>query len=228
MHHLPARVLNWLQRVRYNRYWRSRPATWSYGIGIIQQALATGSFTDVLDAGCGRGDVVEYLLRCGYRARGVELSTYAVNHGNVTTGEVVQGSLEDLPFADRSFDLVFSSEVLEHIPAENIPAVARELVRVCRSRLFLTISLRPSSQQNAFHPTLRPRKWWEDQFQREGVQANRALVDRYQQREPGLSNQAVLTRGPARAILHEMEGFLAHEPYSLNGELEPWYFVFDR
>jgi SAM-dependent methyltransferase len=179
---LPLGVVRLWERLRYDRYWRSHPSNWSYGINVINQALSTGSYRQIFDAGCGNGEVVAHLLRLGYEARGVELSAHAVSHGLVNTGEVVQGSLEKLPFPDQSFDLVFSSEVLEHIPAERIPAVARELVRICRTRLFLTISLRPSSQNNAYHVTLRPRDWWENQFIQAGVHPNRQLVDCWQQR----------------------------------------------
>jgi hypothetical protein len=59
------------------------------------------------------------------------------------------------------------------------------------------------------------------------VRANRPLVDRWQQRGP-FTNREVLERGPASAIIDEMEAFIAQEPYSFCGELEPWYFVFDR
>jgi SAM-dependent methyltransferase len=224
---LPLGLVRWWERIRYDRYWRSRPGNWSYGINVIDQAVATGSYRKILDAGCGKGDVVAHLLNRGYEACGVELSAHAVTHGVVRTGEVMQGSLDKLPFSDRRFDLVFSSEVLEHISAERIPAVARELVRVCRTRLFLTISLRPSSQNNMFHVTLRPRDWWEEQFLQTGVRPNRQLVDCWQHRGP-YSNREVLERGPAAAIINEMKGFIADEPYSFCGELEPWYFVFDR
>jgi SAM-dependent methyltransferase len=224
---LPLRLVRLWERLRYDRYWRSRASDWSYGINIIDQAISSGLYRTVLDAGCGRGDVVAHLLRQGYQACGVELSAHAVSHGVVKTGEVMQGSLDKLPFPDRSFDLVFSSEVLEHIAADRIPVVVRELVRICRTRLFLTISLRPSSQNNAFHVTLHPRHWWEDQFLQAGVHTNRTLVDRWQQRGP-FTNREVLERGPASAIIDEMETFITQKPYSFCGELEPWYFVFDR
>lgn len=220
------RLRGQLHRLRYDRYWRTRPAQWSYGINIIDQALSTGSYRTVLDAGCGRGDVVAHLLRKGYEARGVEVSQFAVQNGEVVTGEVLQGDLASLPFPDRHFDLVFSSEVLEHIPADQIPKVARELVRVCGRRLFLTISLRPSSQNNAFHCTLRSRNWWEQRFIEAGAQPVSDLVARFQQRGP-FDNREVILRGPASGLIGEIEGFLTHPPYSFGGELEPWYFIFE-
>lgn len=226
MKKLSERLRGILHRLRYDRYWRSRPTQWSYGINIIDQALSTDDYCTVLDAGCGRGDVVAHLLRKGFKARGIEVSRFAVENGEVQTGEVLQGDLAKLPFPDRHFDLVFSSEVLEHIPADHIPAVTKELVRVCRGRLFLTISLRPSSQNNAFHCTLRPREWWEQCFLDAGARPARDLIAKFQQRGP-FDNREVLLRGPASSLVAEMKDFLAQPPYSFRGELEPWYFIFD-
>lgn len=57
-------------------------------------------------------------------------------------GNFVHGSLLDMPWTDNTFDLIYSHEVLEHIPTAQIPACLAEMVRVSRGRLLLTISLR--------------------------------------------------------------------------------------
>ncbi|MBU0755259.1 MAG: class I SAM-dependent methyltransferase [Planctomycetes bacterium] len=49
----------------------------------------------------------------------------------------VSGSILNLPFPDRSFDLVVCSDVLEHLSPENRPAAALELARVARHALIL-------------------------------------------------------------------------------------------
>jgi hypothetical protein len=61
---------------------------------------------------------------------------------NGSENKFVHGSLQAIPWQDNQFDLVYSHEVLEHIPAADIPAVLSELVRVSKGRLVLTISLR--------------------------------------------------------------------------------------
>jgi len=47
--------------------------------------------------------------------------------------DLVQADLTALPFADKQFDYVILSHVIEHIPAEDLPGAARELMRVARS-----------------------------------------------------------------------------------------------
>jgi len=46
-----------------------------------------------------------------------------------------------LPFPDRSFDFVFCSHVLEHLPPEDVPKALKELYRVCRdpSKVYLVL-----------------------------------------------------------------------------------------
>jgi 2-polyprenyl-3-methyl-5-hydroxy-6-metoxy-1,4-benzoquinol methylase len=99
----------------------------------------------VLDAGCGEGVVAGWLAAglpgaavTGVDAREDGLREFARRNPGL---EVVPGDLYELPFADGSFDLVVTVEVLEHLdrPAE----VLRELARVSSSHLFLTVPHEP-------------------------------------------------------------------------------------
>lgn len=69
----------------------------------------------ILDAGCGGGAVLAELARLG-TAVGLEPSAAsrarALARG---AGEVVDGDLEALPFADGEFDLALCLDVLEHL-----------------------------------------------------------------------------------------------------------------
>lgn len=84
----------------------------------------------ILDAGCGTGGNVRFLRRYGY-AVGVDLAPEAVEFGaSNLSGAAVRGSVLDLPFADRQFDLVTSFDVLYHrgVPDERV--ALREVYRV--------------------------------------------------------------------------------------------------
>jgi SAM-dependent methyltransferase len=82
----------------------------------------------VLDAGCGTGRNLQDYRRLG-PARGIEPDASAVEfcHGRGLT-EVVQAGVESLPFDAGSFDLVFATDVLEHV--EDDDGAFRELHRV--------------------------------------------------------------------------------------------------
>jgi SAM-dependent methyltransferase len=81
----------------------------------------------ILDAGCGSGRNMVELARLG-TVTGVELSeaSVALARGR-EVGEVIAGSVLDMPFADDSFDLAVTLDVIEHL--EDDLAALRELRR---------------------------------------------------------------------------------------------------
>jgi ubiquinone/menaquinone biosynthesis C-methylase UbiE len=88
----------------------------------------------VLEIGCGCGSEAEGFARAGARYTAVDLTNAAVSitqrrfQLNNLEGQFVQGDAENLPFADGSFDLVFSHGVLHHTP--DTPRTIREVHRV--------------------------------------------------------------------------------------------------
>jgi SAM-dependent methyltransferase len=82
----------------------------------------------ILDAGCGSGRNMLELARYG-EVTGIELSDIAIDAARARgVGEVVSGSVIDMPFADGSFDLAVCLDVIEHL--ENDRRALRELRRV--------------------------------------------------------------------------------------------------
>jgi SAM-dependent methyltransferase len=69
----------------------------------------------ILDAGCGSGRNMVELARHG-TVTGVELSSTSVALARERgCGEVLEGSVVQMPFADASFDLAVSLDVVEHL-----------------------------------------------------------------------------------------------------------------
>jgi ubiquinone/menaquinone biosynthesis C-methylase UbiE len=217
----------------YDSYWKfnkTKKGNWVYGINIVDNLINNFNFKTVLDAGCGTGDVVRYLLSKGYDAYGAEISKAAIvaNAKDLFDSKrIVNCSLSNLPFKDNHFDVVFTSEVLEHIPEDEIPSVLKELNRVSKNIVFATISLRPSSNFNKYHCTVKSREWWENQFVDQNFEKLKDVVDLLQQKGYYDFEQVLMT-GPTKTHIHEMEWFIKRQPFSFNGELEPWYFVFRK
>jgi len=91
----------------------------------------------VLEVGLGEGADSERLIRRGARWSGVDLTAESIERvrtrlslRDLPYDELRQGSVLDLPFADGSFDTVFSHGVLHHVP--DIAAAQREIHRVLR------------------------------------------------------------------------------------------------
>ncbi len=98
----------------------------------------------LLDAGCGEG---ETLARLGdllpERVAAVDLSDEAVRFtaARFPKAEVRRHSIDALPFADGSFDLVLCLEVLEHLGDPG--AALAELARVSRGDVVLSVPQEP-------------------------------------------------------------------------------------
>ena len=92
---------------------------------------------DVLELGCGLGDLFVDMLNAGYNCRAVEYSPQMVaaardtlrKHKIGQTAWIIQGSAQHLPFSDSSFDTVVST-----FPSEYIydPDTLAEIERVLR------------------------------------------------------------------------------------------------
>lgn len=114
----------------------------------------------VLDAGCGFGLTLVALRSLGAaQAFGVDVSGPMIRTirsylpllpDDVSTGiHVEQGSVTEMPYADRSFDLVLSMEAISHY--RDVDAFIGEAARVLRSGGTLLIS----DHNNARNPRVR-------------------------------------------------------------------------
>ncbi|MGH2858620.1 MAG: class I SAM-dependent methyltransferase [Solirubrobacteraceae bacterium] len=93
----------------------------------------------VLDAGCGSGRTMQELATHGV-VSGIELSDEAVAIARGRAhGEVVQGRLEQLPWEDRTFELITCLDVIEHVPDDTV--ALRELLRVCAPGGWLLVTV---------------------------------------------------------------------------------------
>jgi SAM-dependent methyltransferase len=84
-------------------------------LDAVISGLALGPQTRILDAGCGSGRNMLDLARYG-EVTGIELSDTSVALARERhTGEVLQGSILDMPFTTDSFDLAVCLDVVEHL-----------------------------------------------------------------------------------------------------------------
>lgn len=83
-----------------------------------------------LDVGTGAGYMTRAMRGAGARCYGIEYDLGELTwRGEPPTGIAIASALE-MPFADASFDITFSSNVLEHVP--DPWTMADEMVRVTR------------------------------------------------------------------------------------------------
>ncbi|GAB6157067.1 class I SAM-dependent methyltransferase [Desulfotomaculum varum] len=92
----------------------------------------------ILDAGCGAGGNMEYMLKYG-SVVGVDIAPEMVQHCRKMGLSAFCESITALPFTDHSFDLVICLDVLEHLADER--AALAELSRVVRPGGVVVISV---------------------------------------------------------------------------------------
>lgn len=85
---------------------------------------------DVLELGCGTGLILGRIAQVARSARGIDLSEGMIDKARERGLDVVVGSVTALPFADASFDTVYSFKVLAHVP--DIRLALEEAKRVTR------------------------------------------------------------------------------------------------
>ena len=99
---------------------------------LVERAAAGRTDLRILDCGCGTGNNLT-LLRSFGDAVGIDLTRSGLEFA-ISRGErsVAQASVTHLPFADRTFDLVTSFDVLYALPDAAEKAAVTEMLRVLR------------------------------------------------------------------------------------------------
>jgi len=86
---------------------------------------------NVLEIGIGNGFVSKYL-----KERKTKVTTLDIDK---RLNPNIVGSLLDLPFANKSFNVVTCYEVLEHLPYKDVNKALSEIYRVSNSHVILSI-----------------------------------------------------------------------------------------
>ena len=96
----------------------------------------------VLDVGCGKGFLLHDFreLLPGISIAGIEISSYALEHAMEDVRPFLKrGNATDLPYKDKSFDLVISINVVHNLPDHLCRQAVREMQRVGRQHKYLQV-----------------------------------------------------------------------------------------
>jgi protein-L-isoaspartate(D-aspartate) O-methyltransferase len=104
----------------------------------------------VLDVGCGKGFLLYDFTQVvpGIEVTGIDVSEYAIaNAYEGVRGRVQVGNANKLPFADKSFDFVFSINTLHNLHCYDLDAALREIERVGRQKYICVESYRDETEK---------------------------------------------------------------------------------
>lgn len=127
-----------MEKEQYEILYRLEETHWWYlGMrrmvdSLLQRYVDCSQPLRILDAGCGTGGMVKHLQQFG-SVVGLDLSDEALGlcqHRHLP--QLTQASVEQLPFADESFDLLTSFDVLYHRAVVNDWLALGEFYRVLR------------------------------------------------------------------------------------------------
>jgi SAM-dependent methyltransferase len=132
---------------------------------IADRIVADISPRRVLDAGCAIGMLVEALRVRGVDARGIDLSSFAIESVPDAVKPYVREESIAEPFGER-FDLITCIEVLEHMQPEDADRAIANIAAHTDDVLF---SSTPFDYKEPTHVNVRMPEEWAEGFARHGL-----------------------------------------------------------
>lgn len=111
-----------------------------------------------LDIGTGCGYLVKLLNDKGAIAMGLEISDYAVDNSH---GNVILGTVTDIPFKDNSFDVVYSQGLWEYVKEDDIQKAWAECNRVGKIQEHNIDTTTDTAEWSKDFVTHKPKEWWD-------------------------------------------------------------------
>jgi SAM-dependent methyltransferase len=104
-------------------------ATWGYHrlLKAVPECTTPGK---VLEVGAGKAYLSQILRNKGWRTTAIDLNSDIVKVNSTKVDKYVIGDMLNLPFADKSFDLVISCGLIEHFPRDIVQQIISEKKRV--------------------------------------------------------------------------------------------------
>lgn len=125
----------------------------------------------MLDFGCGRGDA--------YRSPHKVYHQWGFMRQNVTLYDPAFNRDNGLPHGQ--FDLVVCSDVLEHIPEDEVDAFIGRLFGHAKRAVWASVCCRPAKKLfpdgTNLHVTIQSYEWWKEKFEQHAAGTRFELVE---------------------------------------------------
>ena len=118
--------------------------------------------SSVLEIGGAYGFITKRLLSRGIFAVGIDVSEWATKQG--LSPNLIRASATHIPFKDKTFDLCFSHDVLDHIHIASLEQVVKEITRVSHRAYHIISCKSYKNDRDLTHKTMMPINWWRERL----------------------------------------------------------------
>ncbi|GIW78858.1 MAG: methyltransferase [Gemmatales bacterium] len=118
------------------------PRFWTETVKRFRDYYQLPEDASILDVGCAKGFMLHDFKQLMPKATvaGIDISSYAIENAIETVKPFLRlGNAKELPFPDRSFDLVVAINTVHNLPLEECKQAIREIQRVARKHAFLMV-----------------------------------------------------------------------------------------
>lgn len=126
------------------------PRFWEATVRRLRDYYRLTENASILDVGCAKGFMLHDFkkLMPNLTIAGIDISRYAMEQAIETVKPFLSvGNSKNLPFKDKSFDLVISINTIHNLPLEDCKQALHEIQRVSRGYIFITVDAWRTQQQ---------------------------------------------------------------------------------
>ena len=158
------------------------PRFWSPVVPDLKNYWKLTSNHSLLDVGCGKGFMIYDIQRLipGIKVRGIDISEYAIENSieNIKN-DVSVANAKELPFDDKSYDIVISINTVHNLEIDECAAALQEIERVKRVGSFITVDAYRNEDEkkrmmawNLTAKTIMPVEDWIEFFKKVGYKGD--------------------------------------------------------
>ena len=126
------------------------PRFWTPVIPTFKDYFSLSSNSSLLDIGCAKGFMLYDISKNipGISISGIDVSEYAITNSIKDIQSNLQvADARNLPFDDKSFDVVISINTVHNLEIEDLTLALSEIERVSRGKSFITVDAYNSSEE---------------------------------------------------------------------------------
>jgi len=104
----------------------------------------------ILDVGCGKGFLLYEFTQVlpGLEVRGIDISEYAIEHAKEEIKALLSiANAKELPFEDKSFDLVISINTVHNLYCYDLEKALKEIERVGKKNKYIVVESYRNEQE---------------------------------------------------------------------------------